>query len=641
MATRQYIGARYVPFIDGDWSATRDYEPLTVILGPDGNSYTSKTFVPAGTLLSDTTYWVKTGNYNAQVEAYRQEVIAIDEKVTNLNVFNVKDYGAIGDGVHDDTGAINAAIAACNGQTLLFPKGEYLVSSTITIANENFHNVIFEDATLIAGASNMDVINIGSTTTILDTDNKIVQGALTVDCQNLIGVNGVVLDKGLYGGYVENILVRDVGSSGVGIYVGGKELNSRSFKMGILYVDGQGSQRDNIGIIVNNYDSQFDMINVSACQKGMIVNGSANTFNIVHIWAHLWDNFTKVNFEKTVGIEDNGFNNYNMLYPDSCYIGADMKKGGKIASFQYGCDLHENDIGLTDIYCMKVYRFRPVNIANYSFFGITPSVTFHDIEPSDFTGSELNVMGKWYRAPLIEYNVSGRRDILSELYLANNGLTPSTVCNYGALVASKYYLLGYIKCHGGSISLKIGGNYRATTILNIKTSTDGFDRITAIQDVTPAYKLYYGDAVTKEAAKFVPIYLKRNADGSDTISADVVSFMGEAGFYKDYVDSPNNLQYLSDGTGLTEIPTNVSRILRVNFMWSGTIAAGYNTLEGTPHVAIPTKALPLGVAAMNPINGYVRNWYMNNEKIVMNCTNTDNYTGTDIILATGSYYIPD
>jgi hypothetical protein len=50
-------------------------------------------------------------------------------------VFNVKDYGAIGDGTANDTAAILAAIAAAEtnlGGTVYFPCGSYAVSATIT-----------------------------------------------------------------------------------------------------------------------------------------------------------------------------------------------------------------------------------------------------------------------------------------------------------------------------------------------------------------------------------------------------------------------------------------------------------------------------------------------------------------------------
>lgn len=75
-----YNGARYVPVIMGEWSATVNYEPLMIVTS-EGNSYTSKTFVPAGTPVSNTTYWTKTGDYNAQVEQYRNEVVQLSKQV--------------------------------------------------------------------------------------------------------------------------------------------------------------------------------------------------------------------------------------------------------------------------------------------------------------------------------------------------------------------------------------------------------------------------------------------------------------------------------------------------------------------------------------------------------------------------------
>lgn len=80
---RQYVGARYVPvFADPlEWSDTIGYEPLTVVLH-EGNSYTSRQSVPVGIDINNTTYWAETGNYNAQIEAYRQEVLAYDGRIT-------------------------------------------------------------------------------------------------------------------------------------------------------------------------------------------------------------------------------------------------------------------------------------------------------------------------------------------------------------------------------------------------------------------------------------------------------------------------------------------------------------------------------------------------------------------------------
>ena len=83
MSVRQYIGARYIPlFADpSEWSNDRTYEPLTIVLH-NGNSFTSKQYVPIGIDINNTQFWAETGNYSAQIEAYRQEVLRFDSRIT-------------------------------------------------------------------------------------------------------------------------------------------------------------------------------------------------------------------------------------------------------------------------------------------------------------------------------------------------------------------------------------------------------------------------------------------------------------------------------------------------------------------------------------------------------------------------------
>ena len=84
---RQYVGARYVPIFGRkdessiEWDNSAPYEPLTIVLY-QGNSYTSRTYVPTGIDIGNTTYWANTGNYNAQIEQYRTEVVALDGRTT-------------------------------------------------------------------------------------------------------------------------------------------------------------------------------------------------------------------------------------------------------------------------------------------------------------------------------------------------------------------------------------------------------------------------------------------------------------------------------------------------------------------------------------------------------------------------------
>lgn len=131
----KYVGLRYVPLVDGEWTNTLPYEPLVVVTH-EGNSYTSKTFVPVGVDITNDKYWVLTGNYNAQVELYRQETKAVADDLTELRkrVGNVLDYGAIGDGKTDSATAIQNAIDA--NDYVVFPQGVYLVSKQINLKSD-------------------------------------------------------------------------------------------------------------------------------------------------------------------------------------------------------------------------------------------------------------------------------------------------------------------------------------------------------------------------------------------------------------------------------------------------------------------------------------------------------------------------
>lgn len=83
MTVTQYIGARYVPLFSDplDWDSTKTYEPLTIVYH-EGNSYTSRQFVPEGTSITNEAYWALTGNYNAQIEKYRAEIAQYDKRIT-------------------------------------------------------------------------------------------------------------------------------------------------------------------------------------------------------------------------------------------------------------------------------------------------------------------------------------------------------------------------------------------------------------------------------------------------------------------------------------------------------------------------------------------------------------------------------
>lgn len=72
------------------------------------------------------------------------------------DIINVKDKGAKGDGVTDDTLAIQSAINSLpnQGGVVFFPIGEYIITDTITIGNGTKDNVSSKNCIALIGANN-------------------------------------------------------------------------------------------------------------------------------------------------------------------------------------------------------------------------------------------------------------------------------------------------------------------------------------------------------------------------------------------------------------------------------------------------------------------------------------------------------
>ena len=72
------------------------------------------------------------------------------------SVFDVRNYGAVGDGKTLDTQAINKAIQACNqagGGTVLFTPGEYVTGTFIMLSHVTLN---LDAGAVILGSTNLD-----------------------------------------------------------------------------------------------------------------------------------------------------------------------------------------------------------------------------------------------------------------------------------------------------------------------------------------------------------------------------------------------------------------------------------------------------------------------------------------------------
>ena len=188
MGTRQYIGARYVPIFGRkdetniEWDNTKPYEPLTIVLY-QGNSYTSRQYVPSGVDILNTEFWANTGNYNAQVEQYRTEVLTFDDRITE----NAGDIEAISDSLGTGFSAQNTVKNYIDTKTddinNIIPANEF--NTTNTVKNyidseiDSINNIIpaneFSSTNTIKNYIDTEIANISLEST--DTHNPIYYGA--------------------------------------------------------------------------------------------------------------------------------------------------------------------------------------------------------------------------------------------------------------------------------------------------------------------------------------------------------------------------------------------------------------------------------------------------------------------------------
>lgn len=85
----------------------------------------------------DTNVTSEFGNINSAISDLEDSVNALEQLQENSVIVNVRDFGAVGDGVTDDTQAIQSAIDSLpnNGGIVIIPGGNYKITDTIEIGN--------------------------------------------------------------------------------------------------------------------------------------------------------------------------------------------------------------------------------------------------------------------------------------------------------------------------------------------------------------------------------------------------------------------------------------------------------------------------------------------------------------------------
>lgn len=379
LINRQYVGARYVPKIMGEWNKALQYEALSVVTYM-GNSFTSKVPVPANIEINNEKYWVNTANYNAQIDMIYNE----NKK---LNTYYTPEYfGCKGDGVTNDTVNFQKCIDACienNKSLMCSPNKTYLLNG---INLKNCKNVDFNNCKLIATSTCKTLLHIAT-----NNDNILLQNVICVDnnCDSVIDIE-----------YIQHYTLNNISIFNVK-------------NIGINFKEGFENTLQNIYIETDDINSAYGLITTKAhdnnfynfiiknLQYGLYFKYGTNWVNGYHHWC---DNGTM--FNNSVSITVGGVTFIDNAFFDTVHTCMSMISatyhGAIYANNIYFIFPYQYQNGLTS--APMIFKLYGASVDSYLIKGLNNidgrytidnyAPIFSEINPLEYQGVGLkNIIG--------------------------------------------------------------------------------------------------------------------------------------------------------------------------------------------------------------------------------------------------------
>lgn len=191
MAIKKYIGARYAPKPMGAWDKASEYAALSVVYANE-QSYVSRKTVPANTEITNTEFWIKSADWNAQVaqysqnvERYEKEVLKYSDTVNDLVDKTVYAYNTKDDMATDKRVHLNDTLMTCGYAKVNDKKGSFYKAVATTSAKAiALQNDLYAEPFELTEAKDSDIATpqqFGAIGDGIADDTAAVQAALNSD----------------------------------------------------------------------------------------------------------------------------------------------------------------------------------------------------------------------------------------------------------------------------------------------------------------------------------------------------------------------------------------------------------------------------------------------------------------------------
>ena len=260
----------------------------------------------AGHLGTDNT-WVGINTFGklnvTESMQYKGHNVLTDESLS-FYMPTVKAYGAKGDGVTDDTTAIQKAIDANVNGAIAFPPGTYLISDTIKINQRcslHFYGATIKAARVMATMFYTDSWNFESS---LKTIAMIGDGASCLDLNNNASVG--IRASGLV---LQTFSMKNLPDNAIGIKIDGIS------KIANIIMTNRISTTGTIGIQFDVTDCRLQHFVPVNIETGIVVNQGSTYITDFHPWSTVMPMTNR-----TVGIRVNSAGVYlTDYYADTCF----------------------------------------------------------------------------------------------------------------------------------------------------------------------------------------------------------------------------------------------------------------------------------------------------------------------------------
>lgn len=512
------------------------------------------------------------------------------------DVLNVKDFGAVGDGVTDDTDAIQAAINATHHaetgirDTVFFPAGKYKVS-TITISNGQ--SIILSNPTLISDDVALTIDNAYAGTIVEYGDITAQNCGIWVKRGKAVHIEHTRVN--ITHEYADSDGVYGIHIGGVdGLYAGNENIISNCSIYATNYIN-------SYGLYNQSDDNQFNNIIVYNFKYGVRDSGGSNSYSQIHGWCNGYTGGTAE--EKKTSLTNSAcFYTYKDITIQSVY--ADSYQYGVLITDTNGDFQHKIDglliyhgsgwdstLPIYAIYCGTTYHPNSVLISNLDMNNLSSA----EQRFSTATSGYQYIPSFYYNNPKND-NVNYMPNYTTSL-LGQVGVGTANEIKLNAVEGdASVGWLGFYKFSTGAyvqrMYLPANANYAETFVRLEQTSAGGaFTTPNVRPAVTNTYSLgsssYLWDAVYLDTpaqtdignkaatTQWVATYTDAVANGKQDVENTVTLGTTESITLADntvYSDGGNGVSSLTVATPATYDTTFVST---VNFT-SGNTATTYS-----------------------------------------------------------------